>query len=116
MLQIEASLSVELDGQPCAEIRTEAEQWIVVFESPAALRRALKSLASLPAALEGIAVPERLRESLHPRAVTLRVGEEVIGEIIPGEPASLLARMAGLRIPGLRLRSGRLVRALLAGG
>ena len=116
MLQIEASLSVELDGQPCVEVRTDAERWTVSFSSPAAFRRALRCLRNVPAGMAGVTVRESIRDALHPRAVSLRVGEEVIGEIVPGEPTSLLARMAGLRIPGLRLRSGRLVRALLAGG
>ena len=116
MFEIEANLSVELDGQPCVEVRTDEDRWIVTFSSPAALRRAWKCLRNVPAGVAGVTVPESIRDALHPRAVSLQVGEQVIGEIVPGEPTSLLARMAGLHIPGLRLRGGRLVRALLADG
>jgi hypothetical protein len=96
-------------------VRTGEDRWIVTFSSPAAFRRALKCLLTAPAGVVGLTVPQSLLATLHPRAVCVRVGEDVIGEIVPGEPTSLLARMAGLRIPRLRLRSGRLVRALLAG-
>ena len=93
----------------------EITWWMVSFHSPAAFRRALKGLRQPPAGMAGATVSQTVLDGLHPRAVLLRVGDEVIGEIVPGEPTSLHARMAGLRIPGLRLRSGRVVRALLAG-
>jgi len=42
MLQIEASLTVELDGQPCLEVRTEPDRLVLSFVSAPAFRAALR--------------------------------------------------------------------------
>ena len=114
MLRIEASLTVELDGQPCLEVRTEPDRLVLSFVSAPAFRRALRVFRQTPA-LPKVSLPARLRDALESQRVLLRVGQEEVAEIVPGEPTSLAARLAGLRIPGLRLRGGSLVRLLLGG-
>lgn len=87
---------------------------MISFSSPGAFRRALKHLRHLTAGISGLTLTEFIHDAVHPSTVWLRVGQEVIGEVVPGQPTSRLARIAGLHIPGLRLRIGGLMRALLS--
>lgn len=112
MIEWEASLSVDLDGQRCLTVQTEARGVVVRFESADAFRRAIRTLrrASVPS---GRALPPALQRVLTSQRAVLCVGEEEVAEILPGEPPSLAVRLLGLDIPGLRLRGGRLARLLL---
>jgi len=60
-------------------------------------------------------MPAPVREMLLSQRVVVRVGGEKVAEIVPGEPTSLAARLAGVRVPGLRLHGSSLLRLLLSG-
>lgn len=114
MLHVEANLAVELGGEPCMTLKTEEGRCVIQFANAASFRRAAAAIRHTP-------VPMPLRrllaapgQSWLPPAV-IKVGGDVIGEIVPGEAPSALARLAGLPLPGLNLRPGSIVKALLAG-
>jgi len=115
MLQFEASLSFALDGEPCLAIEAQADRWVVTFVSATAFRRTLQRIRET--AVPGdTAMPEPVRKILLSQRVVVRVGGEEVAEIVPGEPTSLAARLAGVRVPGLRLRGSGLLRLLVSGG
>jgi hypothetical protein len=116
MIELEANLSVDLGGEPCLTARTVAGRLVVSFVSPAAFRRAVKAArqAAVPSGSPSL-LPPVIRDALLSQRLGLRVGEEEVAEIVPGEPTSLAARLAGLDIPGLRVRGMRLARLLLGG-
>jgi hypothetical protein len=113
VLEAEATLSASLGGQPCLRIGTADETWIVRFESTEAFRRALPTLRSHALRQLFQSLPFA-RCSVRPSRARILVGDETIAEIIPGKATSKLAQLARLQIPGLQLKSSRILRLLLA--
>lgn len=88
---------------------------MVTFSSREAFRQALHAIRQ-PVTRRLTKVPVKMLNSFQANGIFIKVGGDLLGEVIPGASCSLVARLAGVPLPGLRLRFIPLIRCLFQRG